>query len=67
MGAVEPNHRGGVRAFQGPKQERLTVGDLLDSLKGDYEQRKIESIRTSLIHMKPARLFRTHARRRGHV
>src|SRR5579872_1649495 len=59
------NHRGGIRAFQGPKQSRLTVGDLLDSLKADYERRAIKSIRTALIHMQPVREYFGHMRAIG--
>lgn len=56
------NHRGGIRAFQGPMQEKLTVADLLDSLQADYRRRQIKSLRTTLIHMKPVREFFGHMR-----
>ena len=38
------NHRGGVRAFQGPAHERLTVTDLIDSLEADYARRSQNQI-----------------------
>ncbi len=56
------NHRDGIRSFQGPKQSRLTVGNLLDSLEADYRRRAIKSLRTALIHMKPVRAFFGHVR-----
>ncbi len=37
------NHREGIKRFQGPNQERATVGELLDSLVIDYRQREIKS------------------------
>ena len=49
------NHREGIRKFRGPNQERVTVGELLDDLKADYETRGIKSLRHSLGHMKPVR------------
>lgn len=51
------NHRGGIRAFEGPQAQRLTVGDLLDSLQASYELREIKSLKTTLGHMKPVREF----------
>ena len=33
------NHRSGVRAFAGPRAERLTVDNLIDSLEADYRRR----------------------------
>ncbi len=56
------NHRGGIRPFQGPAQERLTVGDLLDSLEADYRRREIKSLARSLNHIKPVREFFGHFR-----
>jgi integrase len=37
------NHRDGIKRFQGPNQERVTVDELLDSLVADYRQREIKS------------------------
>lgn len=51
------NHRNGVRVFSGPRAERLTVADLLDALKDDYQRRAVKSLRTSLSHIKPLREF----------
>jgi integrase len=55
------NHRSGVKAFAGPKAEKLTVADLLDALKADFRQRKIKSLSRQLSHLKYAReYFRDH-------
>lgn len=51
------NDRKGIRKFQGPKAERITVAELLDALTADYEQRGIKSYRRTLNHMKPVREF----------
>jgi integrase len=59
------NHKSGVRTFQGPQQERLTVGNLLDSLEADYRRREIKSLRKSVDHMKPVRSFFGHQRAIG--
>ena len=56
------NHRGGIRTFVGPTGERITVGELLDSLEADYREREIKSLRTTLIHAKPVREFFGHRR-----
>lgn len=56
------NHREGIRAFHGPRQERVTVDHLLDSLEEDYRQRKIKSLQKTLNHMKPVREFFGHMR-----
>jgi integrase len=56
------NHRSGVRSFAGPRAERLTVADLLDSLEADYRQREIKSLKKSLGHAKPVREFLGHVR-----
>lgn len=49
------NHRNQVRALTAPKNECLTVGQLLDALRADYEQRGIKSLRRTLGHMRPVR------------
>lgn len=51
------NHRSGIRAFEGPAQQRLTVADLLDSLEADYRRREIKSLYSTLNHAKPVREF----------
>ncbi len=56
------NHRGGVRTFQGPAQERVTVDNLIDSLVDDYGQRGIKSLRRSINHAKSVREFFGHYR-----
>lgn len=56
------NHRQGVRAFSGPRSERLTIEDLLDSLKGDYQRREIKSLRRTMNHASPIREFFGHYR-----
>jgi len=55
------NHREGIKRFQGPNQERITVNELLDSLVADYRQREIKSLRQAVGkdgkggHLKPIR------------
>lgn len=44
------NHRDGIRRFQGPFQERVTVGQLLDNLERFYETRQIKSLRQVKVH-----------------
>lgn len=51
------NHRSGVRAFAGPRAEKVTVGDLLDDLEEDYRQRRIKSMRRTLSHAKAIREY----------
>lgn len=56
------NHRAGIRAFHSPKQDRLTIADLLDSLSHRYREKKIKSLRATLNHMRPVREFFGHYR-----
>ncbi len=49
------NHRGGIRRFQGPAAERVTVGVLLDNLEKDYETRRLKSLRQLKVHLRPLR------------
>lgn len=56
------NHRDGVRHFGGPRQERITVDRLLDSLEANYRERGIKSLGRTLNHMKPIREFFGHYR-----
>src|ERR1700686_2941119 len=39
------NHREGVAQFQGPAQEKISVGELLDALERDYMTREIKGRR----------------------
>src|ERR1700730_13160444 len=41
------NHREGLKTFEGPKASRLTVGQLLDSLKSDWESRDLKGLATT--------------------
>ena len=51
------NHRVGAARFQGPRQERVTVKELLEALDRDYVQRGIKGLREARNHMKPVREF----------
>ncbi len=51
------NHRVGAARFQGPRQERVTVEDLLKALDQDYVQRCVKGLREARNHMKPVRDF----------
>jgi integrase len=51
------NHRVGAARFQGPRQERVTVKELLEALERDYVQRGIKGLREARNHMKPVREF----------
>src|ERR1035437_3994196 len=51
------NHRVGAARFQGPHQERVTIGELLDALDRDYLQRAIKGLREARNHMRPVRDF----------
>jgi integrase len=44
------NHRDGIRRFQGPFQERVTVDELLDNLERSYETRQLKSLRQVKVH-----------------
>ncbi len=50
-------HRAGVRPFQGPRQEKITVDELLDALERDHEIRGRKSLRELRCHAKPIRDF----------
>ncbi len=56
------NDRSGVKTFVGPKAERLTVDELIDSLETDYRSRGIKSLRRTMNHAKPVREFFGHRR-----
>ena len=51
------NHRVGAARFQGPRQERVTVEELLKALDADYVLRGIRGLRESRNHAKPIRAF----------
>jgi integrase len=51
------NHRAGIRHFQGPREQRITVGELLDSLEQDYRSRQIKGLDHALGHLKWIREF----------
>src|ERR1017187_7057031 len=51
------NHRVGAARFQGPRQERVTVKELIEALDRDYVQRGIKGLREARNHMKPVRDF----------
>src|SRR5262249_51432890 len=42
-------------AFIGPKQDRLTVNEMLDSLEADFKIRGLKSLKQSLNHLKAIR------------
>jgi hypothetical protein len=44
-------HKTGLRPFQGPRQERVTFEDLLQSLERDYEIRGLKSLRQLKSHL----------------
>ncbi len=50
------NERSGIRRFQGPASERLTVWALLDNLQRHYETRRIKGLREVGTHMRPLRV-----------
>jgi integrase len=56
------NHRDGIAVFQGRRQERLTVANLLDALFAYYEERQIKSMRNARVHEKPVREHFGHRR-----
>jgi len=45
----------GLKAFVGPQQDRLTVGDLLDALEADFRLRELKSLRQTLGHLRIVR------------
>jgi len=57
------NHRDGIKRFQGPNQERITMNEILDSLVDDYRQREIKSLLATVGkdgkggHLKPIRAY----------
>ena len=45
----------GLKAFVGPKQDRLTVGDLLDALESDFRVRGLKSLAKTTGHLRIVR------------
>jgi integrase len=51
------NHKEGVKVFVGPKQERVTVEQLLSGLERDYLVHKRSSLRRLRSHLVPVRQY----------
>lgn len=49
------NHRKQIRPFEGPSAARLTVGQLLDAVKADWEMRERKSLSQTLGHLEGVR------------
>src|SRR3990172_4727185 len=52
----------GLRAFVGPQQDRLTVGDLLDALEADFRLRGLKSLKITKGHLGIIRAAAHHHR-----
>ncbi|OFV96320.1 MAG: hypothetical protein A3F68_07655 [Acidobacteria bacterium RIFCSPLOWO2_12_FULL_54_10] len=52
----------GLRAFVGPQQDRLTVGDLLDALESDFRLRGLKSLKKTKGHLEIIRAAFGHLR-----
>ena len=52
----------GLRAFVGPQQDRLTVGDLLDALESDFRLRGLKSLKQTKGHLEIVRAAFGHLR-----
>src|SRR5688572_17682337 len=50
-------HKAGLRPFQGPRQERVTFEDLLQTLERDYEIRGLKSLRQLKSHLVHVRAY----------
>lgn len=50
-------HHSGLRPFQGPRQERVTVEDLLQALEREYQIRGWKSLPELRVHLRPIRRF----------
>ncbi len=46
--APAPGAAARIQRFRGPNQERVTVGEILDNLVADYQQRNIKSLRQTI-------------------
>ena len=51
------NDRDGLKPFVGPQQDRLTVGNLLDSLESDFKLRGRKSVKQTLDHLRIVRTY----------
>jgi integrase len=51
------NHSDGIATFHGPSQAKITVGDLLDSLKSHCEIKGIKSLRVAKVSIEHVRKF----------
>jgi hypothetical protein len=51
------DHKTRLRAFQGPRQERLTVEDMLQVVEQDYQIRGRKSYPERLVHLRLIRAF----------
>jgi integrase len=51
------NHRAGIRKFQGPAAEKVTVNDLLDELVAYATTAGLKSLRQMKVHIEPVRSF----------
>jgi integrase len=49
------NHRRQIRPFEGPTAARLTVGELLDAVKADWQLRERKSLSQTLPHLERVR------------
>jgi integrase len=50
-------HRAGLRPFQGPRQEKVTLAELLDGLEKDHEVRGRKGLAQLKSHLKHVRAF----------
>jgi integrase len=50
-------HQTGLRPFQGPRQERVTVEELLQNLQRDYQIKGRKSLPELRVHLRPIRAF----------
>jgi integrase len=48
-------HKAGLRPFQGPRQERVTVEELLQNLERDYQIKGRKSLPELRVHLRPIR------------
>lgn len=51
------NDREGIKAFVGPQQDRLTVGQVLDALETDYKLNGGKALPQFMAHLKPIREY----------
>jgi integrase len=51
------NDSEGIKAFVGPKQDKITVGQLLDALESDLRLRELKSLAKTLGHLRIVRQY----------